>query len=93
MQKALEALRALPADEYFALLCRLAAASAEQGEGEMLLSEDDKARLPAGFCRTLATLLPKGAKLAVAEATRKLDGGFILKYGDIEQKLLVCRYV
>lgn len=85
LEKALAALYALPQADYFRLLVKLAAGAAEPSEGEMLLNEADKNRLPASFETDLAAALPKGATLAVSAQTRPIDGGFVLKYGDIEQ--------
>lgn len=85
LQKALESLYTLPEGEYFALLCKLAAATAQPGEGEMLLNEADAKRMPATFKANLAAALPAGSTLTVSGNTRPIDGGFILKYGDIEQ--------
>ena len=76
---------ALPDDTYFALLVRLAVSSAEAGEGEMLLSQKDSQRIPAGFAAQLAAALPAGASLRISSETRPIDGGFVLKYGDVEE--------
>ena len=83
--KAKEELRAFPADKYFALLALLAAHSAENGEGEMMLNAADKARIPADFADKLNAALPAGRKLSVSGDTRPIDGGFVLKYGDVEE--------
>ncbi len=85
LQKALDSLYALPADAYFELLCRLAAANAQPGKGELALNDADKKRLPADFEMKLAAALPKGTALAVCDQTRPIDGGFVLKYGDVEE--------
>ena len=83
--KAKEELRAFPADKYFALLALLAAHSAENGEGEMMLNAADKARIPADFADKLNAALPAGRTLSVSGDTRPIDGGFVLKYGDVEE--------
>lgn len=85
LQKAKESLYVLPEGDYFDLLVRLAAGASEKGEGQMLLNAKDAARLPAGFETKLAGALPAGHTLAVAKETRPIDGGFVLKYGDVEQ--------
>lgn len=85
IDRALEALRALPDDQYFDVLSRLAVYYAEKGEGEMLLSEKDKARLPQGFMESVnRKLSEKNAVLKVAHDTRETGGGFVLCYGGIE---------
>ena len=85
LTKAQTSLHELPESEYFALLVLLAAASAQPGEGELLLNEKDKARMPATFAANVSSGLKNGAKLAVSANTRPIDGGFVLKYGDVEE--------
>lgn len=84
LEQALERLYALPGEEYFNLLIKMAAACAERAEGELLLCERDLPRRPQDFARRLAQALPEGAALAVSDEPRPIDGGFILKYGEIE---------
>ena len=84
VEQALEALHTLPEEEYFNLLVKMAAANAEPGKGEMLLSERDKSRCPGDFESRLSSALPADAKLSVSDKTRPIDGGFILRYGNIE---------
>ncbi len=85
LELALKELYALPEKEYFDLMLRLAASSAEAGEGSMMLSEKDKQRLPAGFAQQLAGALPAGSSITISEECRPIDGGFVLKYGDVEE--------
>ncbi len=82
---ALKELYCLPEQEYFTLLLRLAAASAQNGEGVMMLNNKDKQRLPAGFEQQLAGVLPAGSSIKLASESRPIDGGFVLKYGDVEE--------
>ncbi|MDL2219115.1 V-type ATP synthase subunit E [Ruminococcaceae bacterium OttesenSCG-928-O06] len=85
LDRALQALYALDEDAYFALLSRQAVKAAQPGEGILMLNEKDKKRLPAGFEKQVADALPAGASLKVSDATRPIDGGFVLKYGDVEE--------
>lgn len=85
LEKALQELYGLPADTYFELCIRLAVRSAETGEGQMLLNAADKARLPADFERRLSAALPAGRTITLSDQTRPIDGGFVLKYGDVEE--------
>ena len=80
-----EALLALPEGEYFGFLIRLACENAERGTGVMHLSARDLARLPVDFHEKLSVALPEGASLELAQDAHPIDGGFILRYGDIEQ--------
>ncbi len=75
----------LPEGEYFGLLVKLAKNAAQPGEGVMLLNEKDQKRLPADFAKQLAAALPAGSSLVVASETRHGAGGFVLKYGDVEE--------
>lgn len=84
VEQALEALHALPEDQYFDLLVKMAAMNAEPREGELMLCERDKSRCPGDFESRLVASLPAGAKLSVSNQTRPIDGGFILRYGNIE---------
>ena len=80
-----EKLYSLTDTEYFSFLARLAASAAADGEGSVLLNEKDKKRLPPDFEAALSDMLPGGARLAVSDETRPIDGGLILKYGSVEQ--------
>lgn len=84
MRQALDRLYALPEQEYFSMLIKMASACAESAEGELILCGRDLQRCPEDFARRLAQALPEGAKLSLSRETRPIDGGFILKYGDIE---------
>ncbi|HOG00821.1 MAG TPA: V-type ATP synthase subunit E [Clostridia bacterium] len=84
MEHALDRLHALPEQEYFSLLVKMAAGCAEPAEGELILCDRDLRRCPEEFTRRLDQALPEGAKLLLSRETRPIDGGFILRYGDIE---------
>ncbi len=86
IDEALKRLRALPAEQYFAVCERLACRFADKGEGQLVLSAADRQRMPAGFMDALNTkLAQKGAKLTLADDTVESDGGFVLRYGGIEE--------
>jgi len=84
IEAALVKLKNLPADEYFAVLKKLALQYAQKGEGELILSAADKARMPADFIDSINSQLG-GGSLSLADDTAKIDGGFILRYGGIEE--------
>ncbi|HWR22394.1 MAG TPA: V-type ATP synthase subunit E [Feifaniaceae bacterium] len=84
MEEALKELYALPEEAYFSLLIQMASACAEPVAGELLLSGRDLSHCPEGFIQRLEQALPKGAALSLSQETRPIDGGFILKYGEIE---------
>lgn len=83
LQKARQALLLLPDEEYFNLLAGLIQKTAQPQSGVLILNERDKARLPSGFIAGLLPQLPENAVLTVADQCQPIDGGFILKYGDI----------
>lgn len=85
MEQALSRLYGLPDEDYFNILLKMASSFAEQGQGELLLDQKDLKRCPKDFQERLEHSLPSGAALSISQATRPIDGGFILKYGDIEQ--------
>lgn len=79
--KVKQRLYSLDSEKYFETLLRLAKKTAHGGEeGQMLLNADDKKRLPKGFEKDIAAL-----GLSLSEADAQLKGGFILKYGGIEE--------
>lgn len=86
IEEAKAALAALPDDEYFAMLLRLAKKNALPQKGELFLSQKDLDRLPAGFEDQLnRELAPQGAQLQISSQARPLDGGFLLVYDGIEE--------
>ncbi len=80
---AVKTLENLPDDEYFELLQRLVKSNAEAKDGELLLNSRDLNRLPPDFINCVNGSLSSG-KLTVCPDGADIDGGFILKYGDIE---------
>ncbi len=81
---ALNKLRSLPDKDYFLVLHRLASKNAENGEGEILLSEEDKNRMPEDFLQKLNEKLTGKGTLTLAKDTAETNGGLILRYGGIE---------
>ncbi len=87
--KAKEAFVNLPAEEYFNLLLKLIGKNALIREGEICFSKKDFQRLPQDFAAKLVAALPEGASLNVSKEDAPIAGGFILKYGGLEQNLSV----
>ena len=83
-----ESLYVLREEDYFALLQAMIAKYALPQDGELILSEKDAARLPRGFLKKINASLQEGA-LTLSEEKRYLDGGFLLRYGGIEEN---CTY-
>ncbi|MDR3344051.1 MAG: hypothetical protein LBT21_00410 [Oscillospiraceae bacterium] len=78
------ALEALEPDEYFAAVLRLAVKWALPGDGELLLSQADAARLPDGFADAVNNQLVDSGSLRISASGRITEQGFVLVYGDIE---------
>lgn len=80
-----EYILALDDEKYFELLYKMA--SGLKGEkGEILLSEKDKSRLPADFESRMRAV---GIDCTLSKDTADINGGFILKDGDIETSLAI----
>lgn len=75
-------LRSLPREEYVAVLAGLAAA-AGVGDEELVLSAADAAEIGAQVVQK-ANALKSGAAFTLSAETRELEGGLILKRGDVE---------
>ena len=78
LSSAKERLRSLETDKYFDVLLTLANRNKRDDKGIMYLSADDLKRVPSDFAEKL------GEKITVSDTPVKTDGGFVLKYGDIE---------
>jgi len=87
IMKARTSLANLPEDEFVENLLTMIQKYAHNKQGIILFSAVDKKRLPKDFNDRVKTALSKKpeASLTVAEEVVKIDGGFLLKYGDIEE--------
>ena len=90
LEKAKETFLALPEAEYFDTLLALLKKNALSEQGEILLNERDRKRLPADFEKKAEEAAKaKGGSLRISEKTREIDGGLILVYEGIEQNCSV----
>ena len=90
LEKAKETFLALPEAEYFDTLLALLKKNARSEQGEILLNERDRKRLPADFEKKAEEAAKaKGGSLRISEKTREIDGGLILVYEGIEQNCSV----
>lgn len=78
IDETVDAVNALSDGEYFSHLYKLAEKNALSSKGELMLSAKDLARDNAGFKNAVADL-----GLTVSEKAADINGGFLLKYGDI----------
>lgn len=85
--KARNSLASLSDSEYIDIILKMVKKYAHNKEGVILFSKTDKKRLPADIDSKLSLALAEkqGASLVVSEAFAAIDGGFVLKYGDIEE--------
>ncbi len=70
---------------YFELLYKLAAKLSGK-QGVLYLNKKDASRLPSDFA---ARLEQNGVKAEISNTTVDIDGGFILKCGDIEENMSI----
>ncbi len=80
-RKAEEKLVSLPAGEYIEFLSRLVKQAAPDGEGTLILNEKDRGSIGQ---QLLQAVNADGARLTLAEETRDMAGGFVLRSGAVE---------
>lgn len=88
IEKAKHSFASLSNKEYFDIILQIVKKHAHSQPGIMIFSQADLDRLPEDFQESLDMALKdiNNASLTVSrENTAKIDGGFILLYGDIEE--------
>lgn len=81
IEKTLERLDIMPADEYFEILEKLLVQKADKGEEGMLcLNQRDLSRITADFEKTV-----KIFNIKISEKPAEIENGFILTYGLISE--------
>lgn len=85
--KAKHKLTSLPDTEYFDIILQIVKKHAHKGPGLIKFSQADLDRLPEKYEESLKTTLKDipNASLTISKESAKIDGGFILVYGDIEE--------
>ena len=86
-QKAVEKLNSLPDQRYREILTDMVISSVKSGDEEVIFSEKDRKRLGNKFIDNINKRLKgKGLKgdVKLSAETRDIDGGFILKKGNVE---------
>ena len=75
-----------PNNEYFEIILKMVGKYALNEEGQLLFSKSDLDRMPKDFIKKLNNVLEdkKGAVLTISDKTIPIDGGFIIKYGEVE---------
>lgn len=87
ISKARATLSELSDEEYTEIILKLLQRYAHNSTGQILFSEADRKRLPADFESKINSVLSDkpGAALCLSDRTAKINGGFLLVYGDIEE--------
>lgn len=86
IEKAYEKLDSQESSAYFAMIEKLLEGAVSAGEGIICFGARDLERLPADFEKKAAAVgKKKGAVLRVSSTPEKIENGFILKYGGIEE--------
>lgn len=84
--KAYQSLVALSDRDYFEMILKMIRKHAWPQNGELLFSPEDLKRLPNDFqTQVNEALVGQNGSLIISVRTRKIDGGFVLVYGDIEE--------
>ena len=72
-------------EDYFETLLKLLEKSVQADKGELMLSEKDMGRVPDDFeSKANVVATKKGGTVVLSKNTVDIEGGFILKYGNIE---------
>lgn len=86
LEKAYESLLAMDEKEYFNLLLKMLDKYALPEAGEIFFAAADLARMTDDFrAEVEKTAVSKGGSLVISEEGRKIENGFVLAYGGIEE--------
>lgn len=86
LDKAYQSLISMNEDEYFEVLLKLLDKYALPQEGEIFFSAGDLQRMSDDFKNAVeATAREKGGSLKISAEERKIENGFVLAYGGIEE--------
>lgn len=86
IEEAYHRLMELDDQKYFDMLEKLIAKNVQNAKGEILFSASDRERLPADFMtRVQSAAERKGGSLTLSKETAGIDGGFVLRYGGIDE--------
>lgn len=86
IEKAYKELSGKPASEYFQMLEGILKKNVRAEKGEMLLGAADLARLPKDFPERVRKIAKEaGGELTLSKEAARLENGFLLRYGGIEE--------
>lgn len=90
LKEAYQRILQLPDEEYFAMLCKMAGRYVRPGEGTIYFSDRDLKRMPKELEEEMGKIAAgKGGTLTFSREARKMDGGFVLAYGGIEENCTI----
>ena len=90
LEAAYETIMNLDDAKYFEMLEKLLEKHALPEAGAICFSAKDLGRMPAGFPDKIKNIAAsKGGSLTVSEKPEKIDGGFLLVYGGIEENCTI----
>lgn len=86
LDKAYQSLTTMNEDEYFAMLLKMLDKYVLPESGEIFFSQADLTRMSAGFeAEVTKKAADKGGSLTISKEGRKIENGFVLAYGGIEE--------
>ena len=90
LEKAYDAVMDLDDEKYFEMLEKLLEKHALAEDGMICFSAKDLERMPQGFPEKIRNIAAsKGGSLTLSEKPEKVDGGFLLVYGGIEENCTI----
>ena len=90
LKAAYDAVMNLDDEKYFEMLEKLLEKNVLPEAGEIRFSAKDLGRMPAGFPDKIKNIAAsKGGSLTVSREPEKMDGGFLLVYGGIEENCTI----
>lgn len=90
LDAAYDAVMNLDDEKYFELIEKLLKKYVLSGDGTICFSASDLERMPAGFAERIKDAAgAKGGTLKISEKPEKMDGGFLLVYGGIEENCTI----
>ncbi|MDO5590887.1 MAG: V-type ATP synthase subunit E family protein [Lachnospiraceae bacterium] len=86
LDKAYQSLESMNEEEYFGVLLKLLAKYTLPQDGEIFFSAEDLQRMSDDFKNAVdKTAREKGGSLIISKEERKIENGFVLAYGGIEE--------
>lgn len=86
LEKSYEAMSSMDDASYFELILKMVGEYAAAQEGSICFSKKDLERMPAGFTEKISQAAQKkGGSLTLSKESVKIENGFLLVYGGIEE--------